>query len=43
MGMATLIYLHTSHSIPLSVVPINMQSGISSFVMLSRSSSWRVM
>ena len=33
--MATLLYLHTSHTIPLSVVPINMQSGISSFVMLS--------
>jgi TRAP-type C4-dicarboxylate transport system permease small subunit len=33
--MATLIYLHTSHTIPLSVVPINMQGGISSFVMLS--------
>ena len=33
--MATLIYLQTSHTIPLSVVPINMQGGISSFVMLS--------
>jgi tripartite ATP-independent transporter DctM subunit len=33
--MATLLYLHTSHTVPLSVVPINMQSGISSFVMLS--------
>ena len=33
--MTTLLYLHTSHTIPLSVVPINMQSGISSFVMLS--------
>jgi tripartite ATP-independent transporter DctM subunit len=33
--MATLLYLHTSHTIPLSVVPINMQGGISSFVMLS--------
>jgi tripartite ATP-independent transporter DctM subunit len=33
--MATLLYLHTSHAVPLSVVPINMQGGISSFVMLS--------
>jgi tripartite ATP-independent transporter DctM subunit len=33
--LATLLYLHTSHTVPLSVVPINMQSGISSFVMLS--------
>jgi tripartite ATP-independent transporter DctM subunit len=33
--MTTLLYLHTSHTIPLSVVPINMQGGISSFVMLS--------
>jgi tripartite ATP-independent transporter DctM subunit len=33
--MATLLYLHTSRTIPLSVVPINMQGGISSFVMLS--------
>ena len=33
--MATLVYLSTSHAVPLSVVPINMQSGISSFVMLS--------
>jgi len=33
--MATLLYLHTSRTIPLSVVPINMQSGVSSFVMLS--------
>ena len=33
--MATLLYLQTSHAVPLSVVPINMQSGISSFVMLS--------
>ena len=33
--MTTLIYLQTSHTIPLSVVPINMQGGISSFVMLS--------
>ncbi|MEI9922647.1 MAG: TRAP transporter large permease subunit [Bradyrhizobium sp.] len=33
--MATLLYLHTSRTVPLSVVPINMQGGISSFVMLS--------
>jgi tripartite ATP-independent transporter DctM subunit len=33
--MATLLYLNASHAVPLSVVPINMQSGISSFVMLS--------
>jgi tripartite ATP-independent transporter DctM subunit len=33
--MATLIYLYTSNTVPLSVVPINMQAGISSFVMLS--------
>jgi tripartite ATP-independent transporter DctM subunit len=33
--MATLLYLNTSNAVPLSVVPINMQSGISSFVMLS--------
>ncbi len=33
--MTTLIYLGTSHTVPLSVVPINMQSGVSSFVMLS--------
>lgn len=33
--MTTLLYLHTSHTIPLSVIPINMQGGISSFVMLS--------
>jgi tripartite ATP-independent transporter DctM subunit len=33
--MATLLYLYISHTIPLSVVPINMQGGISSFVMLS--------
>jgi tripartite ATP-independent transporter DctM subunit len=33
--IATMLYLHTSHAVPLSVVPINMQSGVSSFVMLS--------
>ena len=33
--MFTLLYLHTSRLVPLSVVPINMQGGISSFVMLS--------
>jgi tripartite ATP-independent transporter DctM subunit len=33
--MTTLLYLYTSRTIPLSVVPINMQGGISSFVMLS--------
>jgi tripartite ATP-independent transporter DctM subunit len=33
--MVTLLYLSTSNMVPLSVVPINMQSGISSFVMLS--------
>ena len=33
--MATLLYLKASNAVPLSVVPINMQSGISSFVMLS--------
>jgi tripartite ATP-independent transporter DctM subunit len=31
----TLLYLHTSRLVPLSVVPINLQAGISSFVMLS--------
>jgi tripartite ATP-independent transporter DctM subunit len=33
--MITLLYLYTSKIVPLSVVPINMQAGISSFVMLS--------
>jgi tripartite ATP-independent transporter DctM subunit len=33
--MITLLYLHTSKLVPLSVVPINLQAGISSFVMLS--------
>ena len=33
--IATLLYLNTSNAVPLSVVPISMQSGISSFVMLS--------
>jgi tripartite ATP-independent transporter DctM subunit len=33
--MVTLLYLFTSRAVPLSVVPINMQGGISSFVMLS--------
>ncbi len=33
--MATLLYLKASNAVPLSVVPINMQGGISSFVMLS--------
>lgn len=33
--MVTMLYLDISKMIPLSVVPINMQSGISSFVMLS--------
>lgn len=33
--MVTLLYLYASHTVPLSVVPINMQNGISSFVMLS--------
>jgi tripartite ATP-independent transporter DctM subunit len=33
--MATILYLYASNSIPLSVIPINMQGGISSFVMLS--------
>lgn len=33
--MVTMLYLGISKVIPLSVVPINMQSGISSFVMLS--------
>jgi tripartite ATP-independent transporter DctM subunit len=33
--MTTMWYLNTSNTVPLSVVPINMQSGISSFVMLS--------
>jgi tripartite ATP-independent transporter DctM subunit len=33
--MVTLLYLHTSALVPLSVVPINLQGGISSFVMLS--------
>src|SRR5258708_30133470 len=32
--MFTLLYLHTSRLVPLSVVPINLQAGISSFVML---------
>ncbi len=33
--MVTLLYLHAARMVPLSVVPINMQSGVSSFVMLS--------
>jgi len=33
--MATVLYLYLSKTIPLSVVPINMQNGVSSFVMLS--------
>jgi tripartite ATP-independent transporter DctM subunit len=33
--MFTLLYLHTSKLVPMSVVPINLQAGISSFVMLS--------
>jgi TRAP-type C4-dicarboxylate transport system permease large subunit len=33
--MVTLLYLYTSNMVPLSVVPINLQAGISSFVMLS--------
>jgi tripartite ATP-independent transporter DctM subunit len=33
--MVTLVYLHTANGVPLSVVPINMQAGVSSFVMLS--------
>jgi tripartite ATP-independent transporter DctM subunit len=33
--MVTLLYLYTSKIVPPSVVPINMQSGVSSFVMLS--------
>ena len=33
--MITLIYLQSSGIVPLSVVPINLQAGISSFVMLS--------
>jgi tripartite ATP-independent transporter DctM subunit len=33
--MVTLLYLFTSNTVPLSVVPINLQAGISSFVMLS--------
>jgi tripartite ATP-independent transporter DctM subunit len=33
--MVTLLYLSTSNSVPLSVVPINLQAGISSFVMLA--------
>jgi tripartite ATP-independent transporter DctM subunit len=33
--MVTLLYLYTSKLVPLSVVPINLQAGISSFVMLS--------
>jgi tripartite ATP-independent transporter DctM subunit len=33
--MVTILYLYASNSIPLSVIPINMQGGISSFVMLS--------
>jgi tripartite ATP-independent transporter DctM subunit len=33
--MVTLLYLFTANTVPLSVVPINMQAGISSFVMLS--------
>ena len=33
--MVTLLYLYASQTVPLSVVPINLQAGISSFVMLS--------
>lgn len=33
--VASLVYLTTSATVPLSVVPINMQHGISSFIMLS--------
>jgi tripartite ATP-independent transporter DctM subunit len=33
--MFTLLYLHASKLVPMSVVPINLQAGISSFVMLS--------
>ncbi len=33
--MMTLLFLYTSKLVPLSVVPINLQNGISSFVMLS--------
>jgi tripartite ATP-independent transporter DctM subunit len=33
--MVTLLYLYASNTVPLSVVPINLQAGISSFVMLS--------
>lgn len=33
--MVTLLYLYTANTVPLSVVPINLQAGISSFVMLS--------
>jgi tripartite ATP-independent transporter DctM subunit len=33
--MVAILYLYVSKTVPLSVVPINMQSGISSFVMLS--------
>lgn len=33
--MVTLLYLFASNMVPLSVVPINLQAGISSFVMLS--------
>lgn len=33
--MVSLLYLYTSNTVPLSVVPINLQAGISSFVMLS--------
>ncbi|MBK6004826.1 TRAP transporter large permease subunit [Ramlibacter ginsenosidimutans] len=33
--MVTLLYLSTANMVPLSVVPINLQAGISSFVMLS--------
>jgi tripartite ATP-independent transporter DctM subunit len=33
--MFTLLYLHTSRLVPLSVVPLNLQAGVSSFVMLS--------
>jgi tripartite ATP-independent transporter DctM subunit len=33
--MVTLLFLYTSKLVPLSVVPINLQNGVSSFVMLS--------
>lgn len=33
--MVTLLFLYTAKTVPLSVVPINLQNGISSFVMLS--------